>query len=66
MRYLSQRNLLWASEHLGSSSLTMGRFGCTTTCLSMLSDYFRGYISPIQIAHNANNYTKDGLVVWGN
>lgn len=64
MRYLSQRDLAWANERLGSSKLTMGRFGCTTTCLSMISDYFKGFKSPIELAHNINNYTIDGLVLW--
>lgn len=30
----------------------------------MLSDYFGGYVSPPEIAHNVHNYTPDGLVVW--
>lgn len=61
---LSQRDLRWASVKLGNSSLTMGRFGCTTTCLSMLTSYFGGFVFPDAIAKNGGNYTKDGLVVW--
>jgi len=30
----------------------------------MLSDYFGCYLTPSELAHNAHNYTKDGLVVW--
>ena len=66
MRILSQRDKAWRDANLGQSSLTVGRFGCTTTCLSMLSDYFNCYVTPAEIAHNAANYTKDGLVVWKN
>lgn len=32
----------------------------------MLSDYFKCFKSPIEIAHNSNNYTKNGLVLWKN
>ena len=46
--------------------LTVGRFGCTTTCISMLSDYFGCYKNPIELAHNVGNYTNDGLVLWEN
>ena len=51
---------------MGSSKLTLGKLGCTTTCISMLSDYFGCYRSPEELAHNANNYTKSGLVIWQN
>lgn len=64
MVYLSQRDPLWTGDRLGASSLTVGRFGCTTTCISMLSDYFSCFKTPKEIAHNAANYTKDGLVIW--
>lgn len=30
----------------------------------MLSDYFKCFVSPKELAHNVHNYTKDGLVVW--
>ena len=64
MFYLSQRDPLWAEKHLGASDLTVGRYGCTTTCISMLTSYFGGYSSPLEIASNAYNYTKDGLIIW--
>lgn len=66
MIYLSQRDPKWVNEKLGQSSLTVGRYGCTTTCISMLSDYFGCYKSPIVLAHNVANYTKEGLVIWQN
>lgn len=63
---LSQRDPKWANDKLGLSSLTVGRYGCTTTCISMLSDYFGSYASPKIIAAHANYYTADGLVLWKN
>ena len=64
MIYLSQRDPEWKGKLLGASKLTMGDYGCTTTCISMLSDYFKPWVSPAVIAANKNNYTRDGLVLW--
>lgn len=64
MKYLSQRNPAWAANFLGASKLTVGRFGCTTTCISMLSDFFDCYMSPAEIAADKKRYTKAGLVLW--
>ena len=66
MKLLSQRNPEWADKKMGASNLTLGRFGCTTTGISMLSDYFECYKSPVELASDANHYTKDGLVLWQN
>lgn len=70
MIYLSQRDLRWAGVKLGQSKLTVGRFGCTTTCISMLSDYFGCFATPAELAqgklviYDLLKYTKDGLLIW--
>ena len=61
---LSQNDPKWAADKLGSSDLTIGRYGCTTTAIAMLSDYFDCYKSPTELAHDVSNYTKDGLIIW--
>lgn len=66
MLKLSQQDKRWAADHLGSSPLLVGKYGCTTTCVSMISDDFGCYKSPLELAHNANNYTPDGLILWDN
>lgn len=66
MKLLSQLDPQWSSVKLGASNLTMGRWGCTTVCLSMISSYFDDYISPPALASDAHNYTHDGLVIWNN
>jgi ABC-type bacteriocin/lantibiotic exporter with double-glycine peptidase domain len=66
MKILSQRDPTWSNVKLGASPLTIGRYGCTTTGLSMLSDYFYCYMRPDQIAAQTNWYTPQGLVIWGN
>ena len=63
MKYLSQRDPAWAEKKLGQSNSTLGRWGCTTTSISMLSDYFECYKSPLEIASNVNNY-QDDLILW--
>ena len=64
MIYLSQRDLRWAGDKLGASKITVGKFGCTTTVISMIAHDFGCYKTPLELAHNANNYTADGLVLW--
>ena len=65
MTILSQRNPNWASMRIGLSNLTIGRFGCTLTSLSMLSEYFNGFVAPPNIAKNGAWFTPDGLILWG-
>lgn len=63
MVYLSQRDPRWVNVKLGRSSLTLGRWGCTTTSISMLTDYFGAFKTPLEIAQS-DVYTKDGLIIW--
>ena len=64
MKILSQRDLKWAALKLGQSPLTVGRYGCTTTCISMLSDYFGSYKDPGELATKVLKYTNEGLILW--
>ena len=64
MLYLSQRNPVWSAVRLGSSNSTVGGFGCTSVAISMLSSYFKCYVPPDALAHNAKNYIGD-LINWG-
>lgn len=49
---------------MGNSRLTLGGWGCTTTDISMLSDFFGEYLSPAQLASRLNLYTNSGLIIW--
>lgn len=65
----SQQDVRWSSEKLGDSQETIGKKGCLTCCLAMAESYFAGphflpIMTPIEIAHNVNNYTKEGLIWW--
>lgn len=66
MLNLSQNDIRWSADKLGASDLTIGRWGCTTVSISILSDFYDCYLSPPEIAHNVNNYTKEGLIIWQN
>ena len=56
----------WAGDKLGASKITVGKYGCTTTVISMIAHDFGCYKTPLELAHNANNYTSDGLILWNN
>lgn len=65
MKHLSQLDRAWSAVKMGASDLTISGWGCTTTCLSMASDYFGTYKSPKDFASVDSLYTKSGLVLWG-
>ena len=64
MIYLSQRDARWASIKLGKSNQTIGRYGCTTTSLTMGLNCFGFPIQPTYIA-SQDVYTTDGYILWG-
>lgn len=66
MKYFSQRDPRWANVKLGASNIDVYHYGCTTTCISMLSDYFGCLSYPDAIAKVKTNYTADGLILWSN
>lgn len=65
---LSQYDIRWASSRLGQSPCIISRYGCTTCCISMLTDWyskFKGrYFRPDELAKKLQ-YTHDGLLIWG-
>jgi ABC-type bacteriocin/lantibiotic exporter with double-glycine peptidase domain len=64
MILLSQRDPQYAQQKIGKSFLSIGRYGCTLTCISMLSDYFGCFTSPAKIAGMKEWFTNEGLVIW--
>jgi hypothetical protein len=66
---LCQGDSRWNKVHLKGTDMTVGRWGCTITCLSMASDYFqkafgvRQFKNPGELA-NELTFTKGGLIVW--
>lgn len=62
MKYLSQLDPRWKNEFIAESASTIGRYGCTITCLSMLSDYFGFFKDPKWIAKNLSFQVDK--VIW--
>lgn len=48
---------------MGKSGVTLARAGCTTTDVSMSSDYFGDYRNPGECAKTLE-YTADGRILW--
>ena len=51
---------------MSPSLLTLGKVGCTSTCVAMLSDYFGCYVSPDKAIDCNIKYTNQGLILWQN
>lgn len=63
MKNLSQRDARWATKLLGPSKCTCYQFGCTTTAISMFSDWYGEHKDPGVLARSLT-YTRDGLIIW--
>lgn len=63
MIYLKQSNPKWASITLGKSKASLAAYGCAVTSISMLTDYFKGFIDPGKLAKKLN-FTSDGSLLW--
>lgn len=64
MIHESQTDVRWKDVTLGKSRFTIGKVGCVTTCISMLSDYFQCFQTPDQIAQKYVQYNMDGMILW--
>lgn len=69
---LSQQDPKWAEKLIGSSSMTIGRWGCTLTCISMITEEAGAWLRPDEIASHTDWFTDrnhprgPGLIVWDN
>ncbi len=66
MQKLCQRNPSWADVKIGDTNMTLARWGCLITDLSMLTDYFGDYISPNRIATDKKlvMFNNNAQVIW--
>jgi hypothetical protein len=60
----SQNDPKWKNDKMGKSTLNLGNYGCTTSCISTLGTWFGEVITPKQLASTENLYTPQGLVIW--
>lgn len=49
---------------MGNSNLTLGRWGCTTSCVATLGTWFNEIKTPKDLALCKNLYTSGGLILW--
>jgi hypothetical protein len=63
MIFFSQNDPRWKTDKIGKTTLTLGAFGCTTSCVGDASLYFNEEKTPKVLAKSLE-YTKDGLLVW--
>ena len=63
MIILSQRDQTWAGDTIGNTSLKIGKLGCTITCVSMLSDYYKCFITPGGLAKKLS-FNEEAKLIW--
>ena len=75
---ISQRNPQWSGDKLGFGSRTIGLYGCTITCLTMLLNYLGYSETPKTVnltlktlgeydpVKNPKGAFQGSLLVWGN
>lgn len=64
MLWLSQRDARWSKNKIGNTPLTVGRWGCTLTCMSMFSSFFGCFRDPATIAADVKLFTPQSLIIW--
>ena len=64
MKYFSQNNPIWKNDHLGASTLMVGNYGCTTSCIATAGTWFGETITPKELASIKTLYTPAGLILW--
>ena len=60
----SQRDKRWCGDKLGNSNLSLGDYGCTTVCLSLVNNKFGANCVPSDVAAHKDWYTDSGLLLW--
>ena len=62
MQILSQLDSRWGSKPIGQTKILIKDMGCTITCISMASDYFKCFQNPGWMAKYLQFTTKDSSV----
>jgi len=63
MKYLRQGDPEWGSITIGETNYRLSRWGCTITCISMLSSYYGCYKDPANLAGKLK-FTNDARIYW--
>lgn len=60
--FLRQDNNIWAADHLGKSSFTMGKSGCLVTCIASVLGVTPKTLNEEFSKHNV--YDSEGNLLW--
>lgn len=60
---LSQRDPKWGGKTIGKTKYLIKDWGCTITCIAMLSDYFKDYHDPAFMAKKLD-FTDEAKIYW--
>lgn len=63
MQVFCQRDPRWAHLTIPNSTLTLGRYGCTVSCVAMLTSYFLPERTPAQLLPMLR-FAPGGLILW--
>lgn len=64
---MSQKDSRWASNKLGTSSVTIGSYGCLITSVAMVCDYYGKKTNPAKINQaliDVNGYANENLLIF--
>jgi len=64
---LSQKDTRWSNEKLGTSSVTIGAYGCLLTSVAMVCNYFGKNTDPSKLNKDlieVNGYESGNLLKW--
>lgn len=64
-KYL-QNDSRWSSEHLGHSKATIGKSGCTVSCVAMVESYLTGGKVTPKIIAETRQFDEGGRFYWPN
>jgi len=65
LNLMSQKDSKWSSDKLGTSSITIGAYGCLITSVAMICNYYGKETNPGKINQdliNVNGYANDNLL----
>ena len=63
-KVFSQNDPIWKNDKIGGTNLTVGNYGCTTSCVSDGGTWFGEIITPKELASHKELYTSGGLIIW--
>jgi len=61
--FLEQDDEEWAKVTIGETKYELEDFGCTITCISMLTYWYGQYLTPAELAKKLT-FNSEGAIIW--